>query len=377
MKQWNCEHCHGPIGPVPNLAGQTVACPYCLAPIMVPSNNTETKRRRSRWRWMLAMVTVLAVAASIGLIVNPYPLPNELYGYALPDFLLTHHDRTSEIAAVDDWSAVAELEKTLHGPVTDQQTTGSTFEKDAIQPLSPEVVEEVVQNAVREVVQTAVHESVHESVHEAVQIAVQTSVQTAVHDAVQDSVQAVMRESVKETDFVPPRNNKALAPPARQLPEQLYGGNQHQQGPSSNDGRPIEPAPQQPGLGINWDRLIHAIQSYFDVEFYEENGSAGDREEITAQIAGAELTLSGSSSELKSIRVAGGFRDDNMGILLLTIIGQVMPSWHIEDAADWFRNAVESCNAETLVSTVRDNVELTMTDAGDGNFWVFFQADRE
>ena len=359
MKQWNCEHCHGPIGPVPNLAGQTVACPYCLAPIMVPNDNTETKRRRSKWKWMLAMMTVLAITATVGLIINPYPLPKELFGYALPDFPLTHNEQSPEVATVDDWRAAAESENTILGPVTDQQTSDGAFVNDAIQPFSPEVVEDVVQNAVREVVQTAIHE--------AVQNAVQTSVQTAVHDAVEDSVQVVLQESVKESASLPPRNNEALALPARELPEQLQG----------DDGGQIEQASQQLGLGVSRDRLVHAIQSYFDVEFYEGNRLSGKLREITAQIAGAELTLSGTSSEVKSIRVAGSFHDENMALLLATIIGQVMPSWHIEDAADWFRRAVKSCDTETLVSTLRDNVELTMTDAGDDVFWVFLQADRE
>ena len=371
MKQWKCEHCQGPIGPVPNLAGQTVACPYCLAPITVPSNESAARRQRSKWKWLLALTTLLAITATVGLILKPIPLPDQVLGFAMPEFMLTGNDDPIDKIDVvpppqQTDSDVRPLEMVIVEP------SSAAGDSQLALPLSADKVEEVVQTAVKEVVQTAVEESVQQAVQSAVQTsvesAVQNSVHAAVHDvvekAVQDSVQAVIQKSAYESKPVVAPSELAPAAVPRVDTESPAGDSSQM-------------TDDRPGLGVSRDYLIHAIRNYFDVEFFEGSQSTADQKEITASIAGAEVTLVGTDTEVKSITVACGFSDSDQNLLMATIIGRVMPSWHIHDMGDWLSKATKNCDGDTLVSTLRDNVELTMTDAGNGNFWVFLQADRE
>ena len=65
MSKWNCPHCNGSIGPVPNLAGKVVACPYCCGPVTVPSptNSAHAPRPRLRWGLLLLIFGLCATAA--------------------------------------------------------------------------------------------------------------------------------------------------------------------------------------------------------------------------------------------------------------------------------------------------------------------------
>ncbi|MCH2130471.1 MAG: hypothetical protein MK179_15105 [Pirellulaceae bacterium] len=309
MKQWKCEHCHGPIGPVSQLAGQTVACPYCLAPIQVPSDDSNSRRKRAKWRQRIVWCAFLIfVGASAALIFKPKLLPEVVYGYRMPGWLLTLDQELTRFVrnGVSDMKlmVVADDETLELQAVTPHEQVVSVSSEMRASRIASEKIEGIVHSAVQEVLQTTMQESVNEAVKNA-----------------------------------------------------------------------VEPLP--PGLGVERGQLVHAIQEYVDATFYERDQFTGDLEEMKAEIAGIEITIRGPDAEVESVMVAGSFEDQNMALLLAAIIDQVMPSWQVEDAGDWFCKAVERCDSDTFVSTLRDEVELSLTDAGNEKFLIFLQADRE
>ncbi len=393
MNQWNCEHCQGRIGPVPDLAGQTVACPYCLAPIAVPNHLTTTKTSRSKWKWLLAATTLLAITATIGLITQPALLPDHVFGNHLTKLTGRFFSPQHSLPALPDpgsrpqpsESAITSLEPTLetHKLPNALETKSSsdhslqtestvvidhelTSVRELQHPLTADVVEAAVQHAVKDVVQT--------SLHAAVLQAMETSLQPAVHETMKN----VMRDSVQQAfrhTYTPHPTHDADSLSEPPLPNTILTTNLDIPQVIPAGTAPANPA--RPGLAVRRDHLAHTIQEIFGVEFYIQALTDSQTTAITAQINGAEVTLRGSPAEVETITIQGSFKDQNMAMLLATITSHVMPGWPVENAGDWFTKAVERCDNQTLVSTLHDGIEVTITDAGEGDFWIFLQADRD
>lgn len=393
MNQWNCEHCQGRIGPVPDLAGQTVACPYCLAPIAVPNQLTTTKTSRSKWKWLLAATTLLAITATIGLITQPALLPDHIFGNHLTKLTDRFLSPQHSLPALPDTNsrpqpsepAITSLDSTLethpspnalttksssdHSLPTERTTAVDdelTFPHDIRHPLTPDVVEAAVQHAVKDVVQT--------SLHAAVLQAMETSLQPAVHETMKNVVRDSVQQAIRHTYTTPTTHdaNSLREPP---LPNTIVTANLDAPQMIPTSTAPAIPA--RPGLAVRRDHLVHAIQELFGVEFYIQALPENETSAITTQISGAEVTLRGSPAEIETITIQGTFNDQNMAMLLATITSHVMPGWPVENAGDWFTKAVERCDNQTLVSTLHDGIEVAITAAGEGNFWIFLQADRD
>ena len=351
MSQWKCPHCHGPIGPVPDLVGQTVACPYCLSPIMVPGSiGAACRSRRLRLFIFASMLTGMSLAAVVA-----------FYSFRWPDKLL-------------DQQLLVQLAS--YSEQADLATATTKFEAYPNSTSAPETEEFPVPASPIRFEDCAVKSCA----------AVVTDCPLQATSANFEYCPADIESATLDVEPSPVSVDQGLEPVC--TAEQAAWVSIEQ---SRDDGDAIaEKSPEtlalatesvsfpyQRGLEVRRDDVIYAIQEYFDVEFYNQPVSDTADEEVTAEIEGAEVTLWGDASEIKSVTVSGRFDSDNMALLLATIISRVMPSWQIDSAGDWFTKAVDRCDEETFVSTLKDGVELTLMTAGaPGSFWVFFQPDR-
>lgn len=129
-------------------------------------------------------------------------------------------------------------------------------------------------------------------------------------------------------------------------------------------------------LGLSCDEMVHLIQQYYPAEFYAQTPLDSFPQQLRAKIDGAEVILWSHEGQLESVTISGRFDSTNLALLLATIVDRIMPNWGIENAGDWFSKAIHRCDNETLVSTLCDDVELTITTSDERSaFWVFFQPD--
>ncbi len=284
MSQWKCSHCDGPIGSLAGLAGGTITCPYCLAPVAIsPRHATERSPAFLKRALLVGLFLGLASAGALGLLLKS-----------------------------DPFSLVRTWQDDLAGhPVVTQA------EKEGSQVASRQI-------ACAELGQA----------------------------------QAGTAENASG-------GKSAAGDELASLPEPVVGSEPQ----TVTSSRPVN-------LGLSCDEMVHLIQQYYPAEFYAQTPLDSSVQYLKAKIDGAEVILWSHEGQLESVTISGRFDSTNLALLLATIIDRIMPNWGIENAGDWFSKAIHRCDEETLVSTLCDDVELTITTADERSaFWVFFQPD--
>ena len=146
---------------------------------------------------------------------------------------------------------------------------------------------------------------------------------------------------------------------------------------SSNEPVSLATTPIMDGLGVSREQIIASINRCVPAEFKDATQLGDSKRHFVATVDNADVILWGNSDDLETVTVIGRFDNAQTNKLLTSLIAELMPSWHIEHAGNWFGKALERCDNDTLVSTLRDNVELTMASSTEpGAFFVFFQRDR-
>ena len=304
MSQWKCSHCDGPIGSLAGLAGGTVTCPYCLAPVAVSTRQGADRSPAFLKKALLVgLLLGLAAAGAVGLVVKSDP-----------------------VVWVREWQA--ELAAQLDGgPVVPQVEiqTVAAVTKDAGSPVAADVDDRQVSFR-----QTACAEG--------------------------GQAQAGALESATAEKYAAVDESASRS--------------------ASVDGSESETATSPGNLGLSCDEMVHLIQQYYSAEFYAQTPLDSFPRHLRAKIDGAEVILWSHEGQLESVTISGSFDSTNLALLLATIIDRIMPNWGIENAGDWFSKAIHRCDNETLVSTLCDDVELTITTSDERSaFWVFFQPD--
>lgn len=270
MSQWKCSHCDGPIGSLAGLAGGTITCPYCLAPVAIsPRHTTERSPAFLKRALLVGLFLGLASAGALGFTLKSDP------------FTLVRSWQ-DDLAALWAGHPIA---------VQTEGATGTTLSEEA--------------------------------------------------------------------------GARIAGGELASLPEPVVG----------SQSETVIP-PQSVNLGLSCDEMVHVIQQYYPAEFYAQTPLDSSVQYLKAKIDGAEVILWSHEGQLESVTISGRFDSTNLALLLATVIDRIMPSWGIENAGDWFSKAVHRCDEETLVSTLCDDVELTITTADERSaFWVFFQPD--
>ena len=306
MSQWKCSHCDGPIGSLAGLAGGTITCPYCLAPVAIsPRHAAERSPAFLKRALLVSLFLGLASAGAVGLLVKSDP------------FTLLRNWQVSLSAQLDGDPVVTQAEGTTGTEVSREE--GSQVAADRDDPQLP----------YRQIV-----------------------------CAERGQTQPGALENATTEKSAP---SDELA----SLPEAGHGS------------EPETVTSLRPeNLGLSCDEMIHVIQQYYPAEFYVQTPLGSFPQHLKAKIDGAEVILWSHEGQLESVTISGRFDNTNLALLLATIIGRIMPNWGIENAGDWFSKAIHRCDEETLVSTLCDDVELTITTADERSaFWVFFQPD--
>ena len=261
MTSWKCPNCQGAIGPSPELAGQTVACPYCLIPVTIPVSVSDVARKRRRRMFVLFSLFVLGAGiGSTAILLSPsLPRPTWELHIGLSDFVPSHEKHPVQLAAYD------------------------------------------------------------ESYHDIQQIS----------------------------------------------------------SPSVSQDRPgYEDNAVNDGLGISRGQIIQKINDQILTEFADTTPRGG-QPQVTASSDGAELILWGDPQNLQTITLTGTVKSDAGANYMASVISALFPSWDIEDANQWLAKSITKSDPDTFVSTVRDNVEITVAQADTtDSHWIFFQPDR-
>ena len=362
MSQWNCPHCHGPIGPVPDLAEQTVACPYCLAPITVPGSiNAARRSRRLKWLLVGSMLMGLSASAAIAFLVLGWP--DKLLDRQVVIQLASHTEQDDSTTVTTEFAAYSEPISAVEIDGYPEKASPTECEECPVQLCAGEDADHPRQSPVAETESTAVALS---------------SFTPRMNTLSRSDRRQILKPSTAQADASLDLTcpvDQATCGSQEQSPEQENVIVASQE--TSELATESVSSPFQRGLGVSRDEVIYGVQEYFDVEFYNQPVRGSADEEVSAEVEGVEVTLWGDVLEVKSVTVSGRFDSDGMALLLATIISRVMPSWPIDAAGDWFTKAVNRCDEETFVSTLKDEVELTLMTAGvPGEYWVFFQPDR-
>lgn len=372
MSRWNCPHCRGPIGPAPDLAGKTVACPYCLVPVSVPGLSVG-RRTDGHLKRFLIMLLLLTAGFSTAFILYDVPLAKMIAQISA--------DGQMELDRLDVPRVEPEL--FLSQPTIFQDACATDMD---IPPQSERI-----------------HDRITEPIHSAEPRGPQSEIQLTAADLPSEhdtdtepgridelsSSHGLSKDELttqhasagrSSTDNSSTDNsvNIYLGNPAYVESDSTKGSVDVKQSDSLDLAQTSVTSFNPTGLGISRDEIAHAIQEYFDVKFeVPDKVDSGEEGSVAGFIDDTKITLWGSPNNLQSVTVHGGFDGEKMAIALAAIISRIIPEWEIEDAGDWFSKAIHRCDTETFVSTFRDNVEVTMTTAFNSEkFWIFIQPDR-
>jgi len=131
-------------------------------------------------------------------------------------------------------------------------------------------------------------------------------------------------------------------------------------------------------LGISRDEITAELKQSLSLDFQETTEPGSSVPQLSASSNGMDVIIWGKPENIRTITLQGGFNDNQLATALAVVVEKAMPSWSIDDAGNWFSEAINRCDTNTYVGTLRDNVELTMVASGEpGRYWIFFQRDSE
>jgi len=133
-----------------------------------------------------------------------------------------------------------------------------------------------------------------------------------------------------------------------------------------------------PHLGISRDEVTAELKQSLSLDFLETTQPGSSVPQVSASSNGMDVTIWGNPGNIRTITLQGDFNDNQLATALAVVVEKTMPNWSIENAGNWFSQAINRCDTNTYVGTLRDNVELTMVASGEpGRYWIFFQRDSE